>query len=802
MSENNDLQAEPPPNPAARTPWRGWMVFALFAGVLLPLAAVTVELLLHLCSSIFFDPTPTVAHIALLACIPIANLAALMICLRSNFTLAKPVTFLLGTSIGTTVVYSLIFLPVAPFSVMGIVAFGLGLCGLSPFLALAASIVCGRRLKALSHANEKAHRGTLWAGILVAVVILGAHIVSTAVTNVGMGMAQSSDEATAARGVRMIRRFGSEAVLLRACYDLPVNYWAYDALEWRGWDTSRREQARTTYYRVAGRQFNSMPPPRLIGFRSEMTSDFQFDPDVGGTAVNSRVTDLSLESSRIDAVVDPDALTAYTEWTMTFRNNSSVQREARAEIALPPGGVVSRLTLWVHGEEREAAFAGRGKVREAYQQVAVVQSRDPVLVTTCGPDRVLMQCFPVSEGGGTMKVRVGITSPLVPEDLSKAHYVLPRFAERNFGVPDGVKHAVLIESPLDMSAGGQRGRAIQLALADGQLAGSIIECERDADVRRVWTPDRQDNGHAIVQELAQVKANPPGSVVIVMDGSLPSKSAKEQVAEALDALPKNSRFAVIGAGDEAEQLTQVQSVSTESVKAAQGALRGFKSVGGIDNRPALLKALYMAAGEKNSTIVWVCGAQPFASGAYTEQILQWIERHPGAITIHSLATAGGRNNVTADLDRTGAISAVPRLGTVSQDLRMLFSRWSDGSMEMVRMRVPIGEVAGAARGSSHIARLWARDEVMRVCRAGDTRLHPDAARFAADYQIVTPVSGAVVLENEQQYKEAKLKPVDPKSTPSVVPEPAGWIALGFGFAGMATLVLRRRRSVWSAEAEV
>ena len=37
---------------------------------------------------------------------------------------------------------------------------------------------------------------------------------------------------------------------------------------------------------------------------------------------------------------------------------------------------MSRLTLWVNGEEREAAFAGRTQAREAYQQV-VARRRDP-----------------------------------------------------------------------------------------------------------------------------------------------------------------------------------------------------------------------------------------------------------------------------------------------------------------------------------------------------------------------------------------------------------------------------------------
>ena len=105
---------------------------------------------------------------------------------------------------------------------------------------------------------------------------------------------------------------------------------------------------------------------------------------------------------------------------------------------------MSRLTLWIDGEEREAAFAARRKTREAYQQV-VRRQRDPVLVTTSGPDRVLMQCFPVPPGG-EMKMRLGITSPMLLNGREKATLPLPCFLERNFSIPENVRHSVWVES--------------------------------------------------------------------------------------------------------------------------------------------------------------------------------------------------------------------------------------------------------------------------------------------------------------------------------------------------------------------
>ena len=135
----------------------------------------------------------------------------------------------------------------------------------------------------------------------------------------------------------------------------------------------------------------------------------------------AKLRGLTLEQSRLDGKVEARSGAAYQEWTLVFRNAAQTAREARAQILLPPGGVVSRLPLWINGEEREAAFGGRSEVRAAYQQV-VARRRDPVLVSYAGPDRVLMQCYPVPANGGTMKVRLGITQPLTPRPMGVARW--------------------------------------------------------------------------------------------------------------------------------------------------------------------------------------------------------------------------------------------------------------------------------------------------------------------------------------------------------------------------------------------
>ena len=61
--------------------------------------------------------------------------------------------------------------------------------------------------------------------------------------------------------------------------------------------------------------------------------------------------------------------------------------------------------------------------------------------------------------------------------------------------------------------------------------------------------------------------------------------------------------------------------------------------------------------------------------------------------------------------------------------------------------------------------------------------------LAGRYHLVTPVSGAVVLESQAQYDEAGLTPADGSQVPTV-PEPGTWaLILSLSLA----LLLARRR---------
>jgi hypothetical protein len=744
----------------------------LIFGVLLPLATIGIELVSQLCAENIFDPLPTPLHLVLVALVPACNLWVWCSFTRSH-TRHRRLAFANGLAIAVAALYSVLFLPLLPVSTVAIAYFGLGLLPWSPPLALIAALCLRAHLK--REATEAQLKVATWPGLLCGALALIAADLPYTLTTAGMSLATSASPTQQARGIRLLRAVGSEDSMLRFCYVRTGR--ATDLLsELLGRRNVSPEQARIVYYRVTGDVYNAKPEPKHLRGHRWMN----WDTDQGSQSVGGRLEGLSLASSRLDGSVDAKAALAYLEWTLVMKNDSTAQSEARARVALPPGAVVTRLTLWVNGEEREAAFAGRGQVTAAYQRV-VARRRDPVLVTTAGADRIAVQMFPVP-GNGEMKARIGITVPLQLDHLQQGSLQLPYFHERNFEQAPSLTHSVWMEAKSPLNVGSHHASrtpdgaySLQLGLADSELtqASAVVTVPREPGTQS-WSYDPLARGNVIKQVLEVVPSVAPARLAVVVDSSASMAAFAQPLADALSGLPPQLELFVIFADN--PSAAAIVAMTPQDVATS---IRRHEYIGGHDNTAALAQALDKVLPKEHGALVWIHGPQPVVLQT-TASIEQRLERR-GQVRWYDVQVTPGANQIAERLDGLANIQTL----TLAR-LHALFAGWRPGGTQIIahRTSVPGAQAVGPAaeQTSEHLARLWADEEVKRLLYI-DRDLRASIIEFAHEYQLVTPVTGAVVLETQQQYEAAGLTPVAEGTVPSI-PEPEEWALLA-----IAALVL-------------
>ena len=410
-------------------------IFTMIGGILLPIAAFAMGLLIGNDGGIL-SVMPTPVHMLLVASVPAINLG-LWIGIRSGkASESRSLRALCGFSVGVCAVYTLMLLPLIVigilFALFAFWYFGVGFLGLlpaAPATALASAFIFRAKLSAAARAKDNAKVKGFGAGLLAAAVIWAILLGNAGLAYLGCVQGLSSDPAVAARGVRLARLSYRTDIIRQFCNQR--GHFLFGLIPIAETDASM-DTFDLLYYRITGENPVYM---RQWGWGGGRRRQLTWDWITGGDKVGGILEGLSLKGSAYDTTVDSVAGIGYGEWTMTFANAKTWgEAEARCRIALPSGGVVSRLTLWIDGEEREAAFGTKGQVRRAYESV-VRRRRDPVLVNVCGPDQVQMQCFPVPPGG-EMKVRIGVTFPLdVAADGNSARLACPVITSRNFSVP-------------------------------------------------------------------------------------------------------------------------------------------------------------------------------------------------------------------------------------------------------------------------------------------------------------------------------------------------------------------------------
>ena len=186
------------------------------------------------------------------------------------------------------------------------------------------------------------------------------------------------------------------------------------------------------------------------------------------------------------------------------------------------------------------------------------------------------------------------------------------------------------------------------------------------------------------------------------------------------------------------------------------------------------------------------GPQPISFRDGTARLEQAIARLSRLPNVVLYSVEPGPNELLPDAPWGWAARSLPRTGSPEADLSSYLARTLGQAPTLAIRRQQTQVPEGIAKGSDHIARLWASDRVLELMRADPTGNRAAAVALATQYRLVTPVSGAVVLETKQQYDESRLTPVSQATVPTV-PEPHEWALLLIACAALSWWAWRNRQ---------
>ncbi|NHZ92258.1 hypothetical protein F2P45_25110 [Massilia sp. CCM 8733] len=773
-----------------------------FTGVILPLIAL-VMLVAGVCLAHMTMSGSSIVHLFLIASVALANATLVSAMRRGQPALPRPLALLHALATGASAAYALLFLPFTLGGVAMLAYCGRGfplLAALVPLVALSATLAARRRHAQCVRHSDGAPLPRAWPAVLLALALIGAMELPSAITHIGMRMAADKAPATSAHGIRLLRYLGNERTILRACHAQHREAAGLAAVVLALAGPTSMEDARTIYYRLTGTPFSAMPRP-AGNARQPWRSD---DSDSDSSVVGARLAKLRLIASRIDGSIDARAALGSLEWSMVFHNDAENFDEARARMIVPAGAVVTRVTLWDDDGEHTAPAAG-GAAARAFEFGLPDKQRAPVLVTTAGKDRIMLH-LPVVPGGGEVTVRIAMSVPLVLNEPALGYLQLPSFSERNFGIAPALRHAVSVESASALrgapamreESGATLAFAVRGELAEPLpgMGAPIIGALRAAADTHAWSLDPTTPGGAIVQIIGQRAARIPRRVALVVDGSAALAAQREQLARAATSFPGNVELAVIVAGGQAPQ---VFLHDTSDSLASVRHLQDISFEGGHDNSAALLMAWEWAAASSDGALVWIHGPQPLLPGS-ADALLQHFRQRPNQVRMYGLEAVTGPNVLWETMDGIAALASVPRIGSLHDDLVRLLTGWKPAARQVVveRSRASAAQPA-REQASPHLARLWAGERATPL-RANSAQA--TAARTEELRQLDQLLTDTADAPSPPLAAQAGAMPqTAPADEDGAVSASATWLMLGVALAVLGWRMRFHRHTPYPASPE-
>lgn len=509
-------------------------------------------------------------------------------------------------------------------------------------------------------------------------------------------------------------------------------------------------QASKLYFFVSGKTYK------------QATSPISTYENVAIADPNAKVAGLSLVESSITGHVDANSLTSVTYWTMVFGNSTGKVQEAQAKISLPPNSAVSRVTLWVNGKPQEAAFNSTERVTQAYQWITE-RHRDPLLITEPSRGVINLQAYPVPQYG-EMKVRIGITSGLKAMTKRDFAFIAPRIFSSNFDVADS-KTTISLESNAPITSNANEGRLTGAAsklvytgsIQPGTAHSYRFVAHRATDFDGFSARATHSLEDMIISEKLVKTSGNVSKLAVVVDASAVAANHRKELKKALSSISKHisARVFLANHRDDVESLPVDQAISR---------LDTVQFGGGVDDARALVAAKKFIGRDLHSAIVWIHGAQPVFYPVDTELLQQLLVAGEHRLNIYDYSLDDQENAARTELVSWSRFASpqfrsIEQSESVAEDLTSFFSNVaSNGSgYEVVREKLPNKhniQINDEFPVASRLSTIWAADEARRCAELGQV---DTAVTLGTVYRVVTPVTGAVVMELQSDYEYQGLE---------------------------------------------
>ncbi len=719
---------------------------ALVTGVIFPTILLLVGA--FACSEritmlILKHPIESIIEIALCLLVPLANYKVLVAVtqkdLRNPIRNGLMIGLATGTALFSAVVCCVANALVYPIADRAGQSFSLLVTAIAivSLLTCVTSMYLGLRLRGLREFSSTRLRTGIYClgGILMSLFLVAGSEAKSVGIRVAEYMATSENKDERQKALDFLRSLKPELELRMECSDeraggLPGMFIHLDPIA-----------QRQVYFAVAGRPF-----------RDSKASNYASMPDdyLNRHVVGAAIPGLSLLRSAIRGTVSSESLASTLNWTYVLKNRTYYDQEARAQFSLPPGAVISGVTLWVNGEPRKAQtvpnvaidMAASSHDEQANRGVTLGHDVN-TLVSDLGHDRYLVHCFPVP-AQGELKISMTIVSPVQPTSLTSASVTLPRLIDTNFSLSgehdlrlrsDEKMTVHLKEAKSETLPGGQNLLTCNLKEEDLTGAGITI-CLNDMGKHENVAAFDPISRSFVIEKMNQVVSSIPKNLYVVIDGSESMRAKLKEIKNGLRKLTKSINTSVLLANEDND-------LDPQPLASALDKLTDVDFIGGQNNLSAVVKAAQLAGESAGGAVLWIHSGQPSLN-----QELYISSPYTVTPAFYELPVDNGitdANEFFKNHKEIGPFKVIGRSGTINEDLSRFLSRWQPGGSEFVitfnksKVKPDVKIVDGDL--ADEIISTFYDQECQKLLARGQVIV---AGRLGSLHNLVTPASTALI----------------------------------------------------------